>query len=230
MSRRKKLNQYTGKLDAAQVAEGINAASRNAKRLAEDAALLLEAGRYPSAASLAILSIEESGKRDILRWLALLSGKEEVAKQWRNYRSHTKKNVLWPFHMLVALGAKKLDHFHSLFRKDSTHPFTLDQIKQVGFYTDCVGRADWSVPDEQVGEDLAGILVHIAQQFITDREVTPKEMELWIKHLDRPVRLNDPVLFKQGLVEWQAEMQQLGLALEADNELEQFLGLQDSKD
>ena len=38
------------------VAAGINAAIQNAKRLSDDASLLFEAGRFPSAASLAILS------------------------------------------------------------------------------------------------------------------------------------------------------------------------------
>ncbi len=54
---RKKLSQYAGSLDAAQIAQGINAARRNARRLAEDAKLLLETARYPSATALAILSI-----------------------------------------------------------------------------------------------------------------------------------------------------------------------------
>ena len=35
----------------------MNAAVRNAVRLAEDAELLLESGRFPSAAALAILAI-----------------------------------------------------------------------------------------------------------------------------------------------------------------------------
>jgi hypothetical protein len=68
---KKKLDSYKGKLSADQVAAGINAATKNAKRLSEDAALLFEAGRFPSAVSLAILSIEESGKASILRSLRL---------------------------------------------------------------------------------------------------------------------------------------------------------------
>lgn len=65
------LPQYKSKLSAAEIAAGINAASTNANRLADDAELLLENDRYPSALSLAILSIEESGKVSILRTLAL---------------------------------------------------------------------------------------------------------------------------------------------------------------
>ena len=68
---KKKLDAYRGRLDASQVATGINAAIENAKRLADDASLLLEVGRFPTAASLSILSIEESGKVSILRALSV---------------------------------------------------------------------------------------------------------------------------------------------------------------
>jgi AbiV family abortive infection protein len=40
----------------------MNAAARNAARLVSDAEILLGAKRYPSAAALAVLAIEESGK------------------------------------------------------------------------------------------------------------------------------------------------------------------------
>ena len=63
----RKLDSYRGRLTAAQIAQGMNAARDNAQRLATDAATLLDARRFPTAASLAFLSIEESGKISILR-------------------------------------------------------------------------------------------------------------------------------------------------------------------
>ena len=68
---KKNIIQYKGKLSAHKIAEGINAALQNANRLADDAELLLEHKKYPSAACLAILSIEESGKVSILRELSI---------------------------------------------------------------------------------------------------------------------------------------------------------------
>jgi len=50
----------------------MNAATRNARRLAADARLLLDAGRLPTAAALATLSIEETGKVSILREIAVV--------------------------------------------------------------------------------------------------------------------------------------------------------------
>ena len=59
--------QYRGRLTNRQIAEGMTAAAANARRLLSDAVLLLEAERWPTAAALAILAIEEAGKQAILR-------------------------------------------------------------------------------------------------------------------------------------------------------------------
>jgi AbiV family abortive infection protein len=81
------LDSYKGKLNPSQIAEGINVAIKNSYRLAEDAQILLDAGRYPTAASVAILSIEESGKAGILRRLAIAETDDEVSQIWKDYRS-----------------------------------------------------------------------------------------------------------------------------------------------
>ncbi len=77
---KKGLSQYKGELNATEITLGINAARRNATRLAEDASLLIDNKRYPSGLALAILSIEESGKPQFcvgLRWrLPRKSGKK----------------------------------------------------------------------------------------------------------------------------------------------------------
>ena len=143
---KKRLEQYKGSLDSGQIAEGMNAALKNASRLADAASLLLKHGDYALAASLSTLSIEESGKLPILRALAVACDDKEIVDCWRQYRSHTKKNVMWPFFDLFARGARCLNDFTSLFDKDGEHPFLLDQVKQIGFYSDCLGKAHWSVP------------------------------------------------------------------------------------
>ena len=104
-----KLSHYNGELSAAQVADGMNAACRNARRLADDAKLLLDAGRYPTAASIAVLSIEESGKKSVLRGLAFAPNKEARRSAWKGYRSHRSKNVAWILPDLIAKGARDLD-------------------------------------------------------------------------------------------------------------------------
>lgn len=167
---KKELDKYKGRLTAEEVADGMNAAERNAMRLAEDAELLLEGGRFPSAAALAILAIEEAGKVTILRQLSLNQDDDKARNDcWRDYRSHTKKNVSWPLPQLVAAGARSLDDFSPLFSKGAYHPFLLDQVKQISLYTDCLGDAHWSEPAEVINEDLAKMLVRSALAFKTSQ-------------------------------------------------------------
>jgi AbiV family abortive infection protein len=219
----KKLDAYKGRLTPAQIAQGINAATCNAKRLADDAVLLLEAKRVPSAASIAILAIEEAGKVSILRVLALAKDDKSADDCWRDYRSHTKKNVTWLLPQLVSKGARRLDDFKSLFDGTSNYPFILDQIKQIGFYTDCLGKAHWSVPHEVIDERVARTLVHTAQIIATKRTTSSKEIELWIKNIG-PIWKGNPAWMKKALANWYAEMQEASLAPEGDNEMEMFIG------
>ncbi|KPJ64581.1 hypothetical protein AMJ44_12565 [candidate division WOR-1 bacterium DG_54_3] len=219
---KKKLDQYRGKLSPAQISQGMNAAISNAKRLADDAELLLKERRFPSAASLAVLSIEESGKLSILRQLAVVQNDKQVIDSWRQYRSHTKKNVAWILPDLVKGGSRKLDDLKPIFDESSDHPYVLDHIKQIGFYTDCLGKAHWSVPDEVIDEKLAGMLVAVAKLFVSKKEVTEKEMELWIKHVG-PVWMKNMEWMKHALENWYQDMQKSGLAPEGSNAMQEFI-------
>ena len=120
-----KLRQYSGELDAAQISCGMNAACRNARRLADDARLLLDAGRYPTAASLAALSIEESGKASVLRGLALAPTEEARRRAWKDYRSHRSKNAAWILPELAAKGARDLEALRLAADPSAEHTATL---------------------------------------------------------------------------------------------------------
>ena len=225
MSKRR-LNSYKGKLNPDQIAKGINVAIHNAHRLVEDAQILLNACRYPTAASVAVLSIEESGKVSVLRQLALAETDEEASRIWKDYRSHTKKNVLWLMPQLIIKGARQLDDFRPLFEPEAAHPYILDQVKQISFYTDCLGEAHWSEPTEVVDKELATMLVQIAKIFASKNEVTVKEIELWVKHIGRSKNrtLKEQ---KESLLHWYAEMQELELAPKEQNieDILDWLGL-----
>lgn len=200
----------------------MNAAAKNASRLAKDAAKLLDTGSFATAASIAILSIEEAGKISILRTLALAKSDAEAAMTWKEYRSHTRKNVAWLLPQLAGSGALKLDDLRPLFDENSDHPFILDQIKQLGFYTDCLGKAHWAIPPDVIEEPLGRMLVQIAQLFARERDYTEQEVQLWIEHIG-PVWKKDPAWMKQAVINWYAAMQAAGLAPEGVNEMEQFI-------
>ncbi len=206
----KKLDSYIGELKPDQIAEGINLATQNAIRLSEDAQILFNAKRYPSALALAILSIEEAGKVPILRSLSTAQTKEEVINIWRNYRSHVKKNVLWPILHIMGEGVKTLDDFRPIFNPNSEHPYLLDQLKQTSIYTDCLGKANWSEPLKVIDKDLAKQLIQIAKILPSKRKTTSMEIELWVKHM-KNIDQSDEKKSKEALFKWYGDMKASGL-------------------
>jgi AbiV family abortive infection protein len=128
-----KPRQYVGELDATQIAHGMNLARRNAQRLFEDASKLLEYQRFPSAASLAALSIEESGKLKVLRFLAMAPNDAVRRQAWRDYRLHRSKNTMWIVPELYAEGARTLEELGAAADPRGEHATTLDVVKQLGF-------------------------------------------------------------------------------------------------
>lgn len=200
----------------------MNAARRNARRLADDAKLLLDAGRVPTAASLAALSIEESGKVNVLRHLAFSPNDDARRRAWKDYRSHRSKNAAWILPELVAAGARDLESFRPAVDPKAEHTAVLDQVKQIGLYTDCLADAHWSEPEKVIEQELAKSLVAIADLFAKEETVTVKEIELWIKHM-RPVYGAPLDWMKTALLNWYAEMREDGLWEEGVVSVETFL-------
>lgn len=215
------LAPYRGQLTTEQVAAGMNAATANARRLAQDARLLLANERWPTAASVAVLSIEESGKIVILRRF-LTASNDEIKGLWKEYRSHTKKNINWILPELIAKGARRLDDFKPIVDAAADHPEVLDATKQIGFYTDCLAVARWSLPEDVIDEALAKSLVTAAEVLSPERNVTVRELELWVQHLG-PVWNKNPDWMKQGLVNWYGAMQAEGLAPAGPNKMQAFV-------
>ncbi|MGH7969677.1 MAG: AbiV family abortive infection protein, partial [Limisphaerales bacterium] len=219
---KKRLDQFRGRLSAAGIAAGINAARRNAGRLAQDARLLLAQKRFPSACALAVLAIEEAGKASVLREIALARNDDELKDAWREYRSHTSKNRMWPIVEFVLKGARKLEDFAPLFDEDADHPLLLDQVKQISFYTDCLGKAHWSVPEEVIDQALASVLVITGELLGKGDDVSEREIELWIKHLS-PVWKHTSEAMEKGVSDWYSSMQAEGLKAPGDNSMRKFI-------
>jgi AbiV family abortive infection protein len=214
---KKPLQQYSGQLTAQQVADGMNAATRNARRLYEDAMIMAEAGRYATACALAALSIEESGKLSVLRSLA--TAKNEVARKtaWREYRTHQAKNFAWIIVDLARQGARTLDDMRPMFDPTSDHPALLDALKQIAIYSDCYGHAHWSEPLKVIDKDLCESIMLAAKVLVPKNETTAREMELFVQHIG-----NDPSV--EGIKAFQLALKAEGLSKHTDEQLERFLG------
>jgi AbiV family abortive infection protein len=78
------------------VSEVVHTVVENARRLLKDAELLFENERYRSAAALAILSIEESGKACVIRWREEGFISRNIQKDIRHFHFH-KQRVLCCF-------------------------------------------------------------------------------------------------------------------------------------
>jgi len=221
MSSENLLDPYRGRLTIEQVAAGMNAATANARRLAHDARLLLDNKRWPTAASVAALSIEESGKVVILRRF-LTANDDELKRLWKEYRTHAKKNINWILPELVAKGARHLEDFRSIVDSASNHPDILDATKQIGFYSDCLGKAHWSLPIEVIDESLAKSLVIAAEVLSPEPNIRVRELELWVEHAG-PVWSKNLDWMKQALVNWYGAMQAEGLAPAGPNKMQAFV-------
>ena len=217
-----RLSQYKGELDSSQIAAGINAAQRNARRLADDAEYLLQGDRIPTALAISILSIEESGKVSILRGLAMTKDPKRRRDVWKDYRSHRSKNVNWILPELVASGAKDLESLRLATDTSAEHTALLDQLKQLSLYTDCLGKGNWSEPSVVIEHRLTKALVSIADLFANKSPVTVEEIDLWKKHM-RPVYGAPLPVMKAALLDWFREMKKLGLWSDGDISAEEFI-------
>jgi AbiV family abortive infection protein len=186
MPKKRVISQYAGRLTPAQAARGIEAAIKNARSLHSDALLLLQNHRWARAAALAILAIEESGKPNVIRSMLLARNQEELRGEWRNYRNHCMKNVMWILPNLVNKGARHLEELRPIFDKDGEHGPLLDALKQISFYSDAYGNCNWSLPETGISQELAGSLVQIAEVLSSKNlgsMTSEAELQLWVKHL-----------------------------------------------
>jgi AbiV family abortive infection protein len=216
-----KIKQFTGRLTPSQIAEGCNLATNNAMRLVGDAKLLLDAGRFSTAASLAILAIEESGKHGILRYLAMAEDDKELKEAWKYYRTHTKKNRLWALPIVMQNDAQTIfDIGKKLFDENNEYAAILNQIRQLGFYTDCVGNGRWISP-EDLPQRIAVNIVSIAEWLAKKDPISSKEIELWIEHM-RPIWKKHEEVAGPGLLKWFKALQKEGL-FPKDINMERFI-------
>ena len=180
-----RLVHYKGFLTTEKIAFGMTAAGQNAKRLADDAQRLFDAERYPSALSLAVLSLEESGKHSILREMSTATTGEQILGLSKRYRRHTSKHTLTLMPERIANGARRAIEFAECVEGGATgEKATYDSLKQIGFYTDCLGKGHWSIPTDVIGRSIAEILVRFAiTTSATEKVTSNREIELWVTHM-----------------------------------------------
>lgn len=204
-----------------QAAEGIALARKNAQRLIEDAELLLAAERYSSASALAILALEELGKVQIIKTIALFTEVEELKKAWKEYRSHRAKNVMWILPKLAAEGARTMMQLRPATNVEGDHTAMLDTVKQLSFYTDCFNdKPRWSYPGEAVDSQFAPAILATAKMLNREATTTNRELELWVQFV-RP-NYGKPTM-PEALLTFQRQLFEEGLSRTTPEALEAFM-------
>jgi AbiV family abortive infection protein len=214
------LEPSQGRLNPDQVAFGINAARRNAVRLLEDAEILYQKQRWATVITLSILSVEEFHKTHILRSISVEREETALRKQWKKYRSHTKKNLLAHLPELMRNGARTPHEFQSLFDPNAPHPRQIEQIKQWSIYTDSYGNGAWVEPHIFANHELADYLFKTAKAIVSNREVTTKEIELWVKYVGPYSSSEDRAA---GILAWFDEMKNEGILREGETDISYFV-------
>lgn len=180
--------QHTGSLSAEKVAEGVNAAFRNARELYEEADILFKQGRFARAAALAVLSIEEVGKVFLLPLLLTTDDKQDLRLIWKRYRNHKHKNN--HVHLQMTKNVPRPLTRHSIAPAASIDLWSdgLEAIKQIGFYTDCTNTKDWGIPAEDIKEAGAVQVMKFAANSLEkyvglDSFGSVPFLKIWAKHM-----------------------------------------------
>lgn len=217
-------NHYVEPLTVEQAAEGMNVALTNASNLLDDAEVLFNVERFPRACSLAILSIEETGKVSILRGLLLCQDAKKLKDGWEDYRRHTAKNVMWILPELALKGANKIEDFGSLY-SEKGHRSGLDALKQAGFYSDISKKGEWKRPETIVSREVCAQIIAIAKVLLrTDKAFTTiEQLNIWVKHM-KPVWPGPMREMKAALVLCYEEAAALGiLSVEDADNMKKFV-------
>jgi AbiV family abortive infection protein len=158
--------KYRGPLSPSQAAAGVNVAIRNSRRLMRDARLLFEAGSYPTAAAIAILAIEESGKSGIIQRILLAKSERQRKEHWSEFTNHRAKNTAWIIPNMIASGARTLDDFRGVWKNGALHAYQLEDFKLWALYTDCRNRGYWSEPEHDITQEVAAEILTSAEKSI----------------------------------------------------------------
>lgn len=184
--RKSKPTPYRGRLTPESASKGIHAAKANSSRLIEDAEMLSNNGRYPSACSIAALAIEEMSKPAIIRKIVIAESPQEIARGWKLFSSHHDKGAPWIVPHLIREDLGTYEDFVEEFMRNRD-PLLLDSLKQISIYCGCYGKSHWSSPTEVIEADQSELLIETAKILQFSGQLSPLDSEdgirLWKEHM-----------------------------------------------
>ena len=113
---------------------------------------------------------------------------------------------MWILPDLYKNGARKLEELKKVVDKNSDHSKTLDNLKQLCFYSDIFEKGICTLPDNIANEEIAKTILNIAKISINEVFDTEESLEIWIKYL-KPVWKKEMFKMKLALIDCYKELE-----------------------
>lgn len=184
--RRRTISEHRGSLTPAQAAAGMNHLKENSFRLLADAVLMYVSGRYPTAVTLSILAMEETGKRSILQEIVAARNSTARKRLWAQWRTHSPKLTAALQHLMAhhILNVDNRATYAAMTSAISTTiPRDIISKKEAATYVHCLPRIVWSTPNESVTKDAATEMLAAALGICSSATVTETEVRLWAQYV-----------------------------------------------
>ncbi len=163
---------FTGGISAADAIKGAQLLQENAVRLLVDAKLLLSAKRYPSAAMVAVMALDELSRFFHPLTLAKVHAPKQLAEGWRQFRSGRRTFPWSAFQRTGQRGANSMS--------DAETNEMLSFISSLGRGVDFIEPGLWIDPSILVSRELATSIVGTAEMFCQNM-VEPRSMDIWME-------------------------------------------------
>jgi AbiV family abortive infection protein len=195
---------FKGRLSAGSAIKGVQLLQENAVRLTEDAKILLLAKRYPSAAMLAVMALDELSRFFHPLIFTALHTPKQLADGWKQFRCN-RSSFPW------SVFQRRIDWLVPGAMSDQELNDMLSFIRALGSRADYIEPGLWLDPKELISAELAASIVGTAELFCKNT-VKPRTMEIWMEAVGSLPR-NASV--ETALKKYQAMLESEGFAEEA---------------
>jgi AbiV family abortive infection protein len=195
---------FTGPLSVTSAIKGAQLLQENAARLTEDAKLLLQAKRYPSAAMMAVMALNELSRIFHPLILASLRTPKQLVAGWKQFRSN-RHDFAW------SIFQRRIDWLVAGAMSDQEVNDMLSFISALGSGAEYIAPGLWIDPNELITAELAASIVGTAELFCK-KTVKPRSMEIWMETVGSLPR---NATIEVALKKYQAMLESEGLAQES---------------
>jgi AbiV family abortive infection protein len=208
------------RLSPSEMGRGILVANRNARRLLGDGILLYEGARYPSAAALAVLAMEEAAKWSTLLQVTIAQDEKQIRETWRLHTLHVPKLTRALRALMGALEASGGDR---ATLPDTELAKAMNALKLSCIYSAFVNGRRWIDPMQVCDRDECHNHLSVALISTSGHlRVTGQRLGALLKRVPGGFGDQHEEAARQALIAWSGGDEAAALAAEDDAENEAF--------